>query len=410
MRRVIKVKLRPLLLAIIFLALICENIITKYIGVASYFDEALAIILFVEYIIHIMRKGITKKDALILSIIVLLFIIGFVGNGRSRITNNLAIEMFDAFNIFKFALAILGGKLLLNEYKFKKEVVEYLGFFIKCLIIVSTVFMIVNLFFDIGMHTDYRYGFRSYNFIFTRVGDFYSSCILWILVLTAELYYKDKRNAHLFIALALINMCSTMRSRAWGFSILYVILYYAFVIRKERRFKWWHAIPFGLLVYFIAADQFSFYFSGDRARNVLLRYGLVTARNYFPFGSGFATYGTAIAQRYYSSLYDQYNFSSYWGLSSSYGSFLTDNYWPAVMAEFGFIGAIIMAVLIYLLIKKVAKGIDNKYSKINIYFGFGTLIISSLASSSFFSCTTLVVLMCLVSTLSIGGGTESLRR
>ena len=204
----------------------------------------------------------------------------------------------------------------------------------------------------------------------------------------------------LFIILALINMCSSMRSRAWGFALLYVILYYAFCIRKEKEFKWWYLIPFALLIYFIAADQFSFYFSGDRARNVLLRYGILTAKNYFPFGSGFATYGTAIAQQNYSELYHIYNFSAYWGLSAQHGSFLTDNYWPAVMAEFGFIGAGFMAVLIFKVIRKLVKMTDNPLSKTSVYFGFGTLLLASLASSSFFSCTALVVFLCLTCELS----------
>ena len=144
---------------------------------------------------------------------------------------------------------------------------------------------------------------RAYNFLYSRVGDFYNACVLWIIILTASLYYRNSKNTKLFIVLALINMCATLRSRAWGYALLFVILYYALIIRKERKFRWWYAAAFATMVSFISADQFSYYFSGNRARKVLLKYGFITARNYFPLGSGFATYGTAIAQRHYSELY-----------------------------------------------------------------------------------------------------------
>ena len=391
------IRTRPFILSIFLILLIFEDVISHLIRPIQLYDELLAIILTLYYIAHVIRRGkIRRKDGLIVLIVIALLTIGFRGNFNSKIQNNSILCIFDAFNIFKFIGAILGAQLIFDHYRFKELLIEYTSFMVKLAVVISTICMILNFFANIGMHTDYRYGMRAYNFLYSRVGDFYNACVLWIIILTASLYYRNSKNTKLFIVLALINMCATLRSRAWGYALLFVILYYALIIRRERKFRWWYAAAFAAMVSFISADQFSYYFSGNRARKVLLKYGFITARNYFPLGSGFATYGTAIAQRHYSELYRIYNFSLYWGLSPDRRSFLTDNFWPAVMAEMGFIGAVLMAILLCIVASKFLRVTDNKYSKVCVYFGLGTLFLSSLIASSFFSCTPLMIIMCVI--------------
>ena len=391
------IRTRPFILSIFLILLIFEDVISHLIRPIQLYDELLAIILTLYYIAHVIRRGkIRRKDGLIVLIVIALLTIGFRGNFNSKIQNNSILCIYDAFNIFKFIGAILGAQLIFDHYRFKELLIEYTSFMVKLAVAISTICMILNFFANIGMHTDYRYGMRAYNFLYSRVGDFYNACVLWIIILTASLYYRNSKNTKLFIVLALINMCATLRSRAWGYALLFVILYYALIIRKERKFRWWYAAAFATMVSFISADQFNYYFSGNRARKVLLKYGFITARNYFPFGSGFATYGTAIAQRHYSKLYQIYNFSLYWGLSPDRRSFLTDNFWPAVMAEMGFIGAVLMAFLLCIVASKFLRVTDNKYSKVCVYFGLGTLFLSSLIASSFFSCTPLMIIMCVI--------------
>lgn len=394
------VKAKPFLLSIILVLLTLEDALERWIHAVKYMDELAVILLFLYYLAELLAvRKIRKQDSRIVLLTIILLAIGFAGNHVSGIQPDIKLQVFDAFNMFKFVAAILGGQMVFNHYRHKELLLEYTARAIKCLICISTVFLVINLFADIGMHTDYRYGLRSYNFIFTRVGNFYSACVIWIIILTASMFYNKSRRMPVYIVLAIVNMCSTLRSRAFGFALLYVIVFYAFIVRKEKSFRWWYSLFFLILSYFIAADQFNFYFSGNRARRVLLKYGILTARLYFPYGSGFATYGTAIAQRYYSPLYYKYGFPLYWGLSPDYRAFLTDDFWPAVMAELGMPGIAFMAALLILVILKTVGMTDNQYSKVCVYFGFGTLLMSSLIASSFFSCTTLVIFMCLTSRL-----------
>ena len=116
---------------------------------------------------------------------------------------------------------------------------------------------------------------------------------------------------------------------------------------------------------------------------------------YFPLGAGFGTYGTAVARDTYSDLYERYGFRNIWGLDQG-EEFLTDNYWPAIMGEVGFIGLLLNVALIYMIITKLLKEADNVYSKQCVYFAMSTLLISSIASSSFLASIRLMLFTCLI--------------
>ena len=59
--------------------------------------------------------------------------------------------------------------------------------------------------------------------------------------------------------------------------------------------------------------------------------------DYFPFGSGFATYGTFASGVHYSDIYAQYGMDNIYGLTKSYYSFVADTYYPS-LAQFGVVG------------------------------------------------------------------------
>ena len=184
------IRTRPFILSIFLILLIFEDVISHLIRPIQLYDEFLAIILTLYYIAHVIRRGkIRRKDGLIVLIVIALLTIGFRGNFNSKIQNNSILCIFDAFNIFKFIGAILGAQLIFDHYRFKELLIEYTSFMVKLAVAISTICMILNLFANIGMHTDYRYGMRAYNFLYSRVGDFYNACVLWIIILTCIIFY-----------------------------------------------------------------------------------------------------------------------------------------------------------------------------------------------------------------------------
>lgn len=90
--------------------------------------------------------------------------------------------------------------------------------------------------------------------------------------------------------------------------------------------------------------QFVDYFlSGLTPRSFIFQNSIAIAGEFFPFGAGAGTYGSAVAKLQYSELYNTLGFYSRWGLSETDGRFLNDNFWPMVVAQYGVIG---MAIII----------------------------------------------------------------
>ncbi|MES2260810.1 MAG: hypothetical protein V4724_20010 [Pseudomonadota bacterium] len=75
-------------------------------------------------------------------------------------------------------------------------------------------------------------------------------------------------------------------------------------------------------------------------RAILTRKGLQVADQYFPLGSGLGTYGGAGAQKFDQSLFLDLGFSRYWWFRQ--GMFIVDTFWPSIVAESGYFGALLL--------------------------------------------------------------------
>lgn len=100
----------------------------------------------------------------------------------------------------------------------------------------------------------------------------------------------------------------------------------------------WVFVLLGIGSAILAMDQIQEYFlTSTSARSLLMQDGVDIAFNCFPFGSGFASFATYMSGAYYSPLYYEYGLNSVWGLMPANPSFVSDSFWPAVIAQFGFL-------------------------------------------------------------------------
>ena len=65
--------------------------------------------------------------------------------------------------------------------------------------------------------------------------------------------------------------------------------------------------------------------------------------DYFPFGSGLASYATHVSGEYYSPLYYDYSLQNCDGMSPDNYSYISDTYFP-VLAEFGVVGIVLFFI------------------------------------------------------------------
>jgi hypothetical protein len=125
----------------------------------------------------------------------------------------------------------------------------------------------------------------------------------------------------------------------------------------------------------VAWQKISYYFydamtgSNDVDKDMIARYVLYAVmpeilNDYFPFGSGLASFATNTSAVFYSNIYVQYGIDSVWGLSKSYPDFISDTYYPS-LAQFGYAGIVLyISFWINIFIRiikyyKRTKNIDN---------------------------------------------------
>ena len=190
---------------------------------------------------------------------------------------------------------------------------------------------------------------------------------------------KDKI---IFLVILSISLFSG-RSKAYGFFVLatFLVLYLNSSFRLKFNFKNSMLLTVALVLTTIVAwDKINLYFiqggfGGGRAvddlyaRMALYYFSTNVFTDYFPFGSGFATYATFTSGAYYSPLYNKYGMDILYGLTESDPKFISDTYYPA-LAQFGVVGAVLFFLFWITLGIKAAKllkeGVNLKYFAITI--------------------------------------------
>jgi hypothetical protein len=215
------------------------------------------------------------------------------------------------------------------------------------------------------------------------------------------------RDRLIFIGLLALGLLSG-RSKFFGFFVLASAFALYFTNPRRIRFSFLNVI-LGLvalaLVLLVAKTKIEFYFmqglTGDAEPDYIARFALYAnalpiLEDYFPFGSGLASYATYTSGVYYSPIYTKYGISSVWGLSKNYHSFISDTYYPS-LAQFGWVGVFLyLSFWVYIVHKALSLGAARspKYfvMALSIICFF---LIESVADSTFTGNRGLVMMMLL---------------
>ncbi len=357
------------------LSLITE--MTYGITWTAYTDEVLCIIcgLYILYVSF--KRGIKGTDFALIIILMILTIWGLISNAYSKVITDIfpiivdvicLLKMFFAFLIYK-QVAVADRKML---------IIKYLLPLSKLVIGLGAFFGTVSLFFDIGMSGGKRYGIPSFSFIFQNEGRYGYIIACFLLVILIAEKREDKRKVYEF--LAILNMIYTTKGVVYVVLACYIIL--VVMWRKKAKLSVKNIIFLAIGGTAISTVQINSYIrDADSPRMRLIKYGFRTANTYFPFGSGFSTYGSDMAAKNYSKLYDYYGFNEFFGLSRDISFGLNDCYMGMLFGQFGYIGTVlfvILLVMVFFPINKVDLGRRVKALTLAIFIG---LIVSSIGTA-----------------------------
>lgn len=369
----------------------------------SYIDECVTVAAFISYVCsNLVGMNGNKEDFGVWAkrciVLLGLFVIaGLISNAFSGVDAAFTAISIDFFTCIKYPVCFICFVLYFRDNHCLYDVILSE---IKLLLVAFLIFGVLNIFFSIGDFgaDDPRFGFkRSFQFVFGHPEGLVFVCVGFLLILVHD--YARNRT---WLLISLFVICLTLRTK--GIAFVGVALLLLFTWGHRGRLRLSHVLLGLLSAVLIGWDQFQSYYQGSGyARNELTRVAFVLANKYFPLGTGFATFGSNITgdPKYYSSLYYQYRLNTVWGLYPGEASFLSDVFWPTVMAQFGWVGLFVYVVMLGCLIVFAYKKASSPGHRLSVILSFVFLLISSTAESAFFNPYAVFLAFCLALTLKI---------
>lgn len=314
------------------------------------------------------QSTIQKTTLVIIMHLMCLAGVGILGNTIYSIQNNKAAILLDLFLFIK-PYGFLLFTLLTITSRRAKEIINFWGPISKCMLSVLAGFAIISSVFHIGM-----IGEGGEFIFFAKVS---VPVAEWTIFFMAIIYVLNvHRKLIYFFMGAIIAYFSDSGLGLLSVGLIFMI--YIFFERKKS-FKWYYCIPIGIIGLLLSYDEIiSYLLDPEAPRAKFLIYAFITANQYFPMGAGFGTFASATAAKYYSNLYYQYNFNESWGMSPTDTRFLTDNYYPQIIGQLGYIGAAVWVTLVYKIVKKLILTIPEKHVCYGTLYLYGCLLIAGL--------------------------------
>lgn len=362
-----------------------RNLFDNYIPVLRFSDELFALLAFPIAICQLYINNWKIKLRSHTVFLILFFIITLIGNFVYSYQPLQRAVLPDMYLNMKFWLSIYIGIIVFSSI----DIEQYgsrIGYHIKFIVWIYISLIVYDWIFKI-FPGDIRYGFKSTQLFYSVHTEFAASCA-FILALLVMVKNKVKFYQFYMITLILLMM-STMRSKAIGSAMLFIILYYLTqIVNKKINIK--NIILLGICCLFIGWSQIQYYFfssiSDGAARNVLLRTSFDIAKDYFPLGTGFSTYASYYSGVVYSPIYGIYGINNIYGITKFNFNYISDSFWPMIIGQCGYIGLFIFIIVLIQLFKRIQniKNVNKNYY-LAALFSLAYLCVSSLAESAFVS-------------------------
>lgn len=176
------------------------------------------------------------------------------------------------------------------------------------------------------------------------------------------------------------------KEKAYGAILVFVVLYYIIIhkkIKTDLRYILYIAVPVVLLAW----EKIYYYYiqgQGKYAKSLMVNTSLKIARDYFPIGTGFGTFGSTYATNHYSPVYHMYGFGENYAMNENTRMYLKDVFWPVLFGETGIMGTILycgLIVILFMQIQRVFYYDKKKYML--LIFMFVYMLITTFSEAGF---------------------------
>ena len=389
-----------------FNLLLFQPIIEIILPPFSYYDEILAVssLLSLFFSMAMRKSRFTREMKIALCLLFAIVVIGLFGNFLSGIVSDTFFILVDILACSKFFIIYFALKSILGNTSY---FVSYMARESKVLLVLMLACLVINQFVDIGMTYEMRYGLKAFQFVFihpTHMVTLSLACMAFI--------YSDASNGwKKYIGIALVLMAMSLRSR-WVALALVIVLIIIFVKKGSTRAPFVVIGVGSVSALLVGQAQMSVYYgsASESARGHLMTTALSVFQNFFPLGAGFASFGSGVTKTIYSPLYYQYGLQNVYGLAPNNPSYLTDTFWPVVLAQFGFLGLIIWLLLLIMLVVDFYRlGIASGMLVLSLTM-IAAILISTTASGSIFSMQMITLLVAFMTAMKANIDREACER
>ncbi|MGP1909970.1 O-antigen ligase family protein [Metabacillus sp. JX24] len=375
-------------------------------------DEVIVVFLaFLVFLKLLKSQTISKHTMLVLLITIAFLFIGFISSFlRDGISINSIISSFLVVKGFIIYITIfeLTGK---NENRISiiiKTIIS-VGFILMFFAVID--FLLYEKFralLNLDYRQDIRAGLVSVQSLMTHPGVYgWFMSLCGIIMFSRYLINKNKKDiiiSVIFFLFALISL---------RFKVIMLLAFLISYLLFKSKNKLLGIIVVSLFVVpiflFFFGDIFSLTIDryiqidyDESARKALYLFSFVIAKEYFPVGTGFGTYGTFQSIEPYSSVYYEFGLNRVWGLRPDNPMWLTDTFWPAILGETGLVGIILYGSVFLIIFrnrKQIKKRLNLYYYYIFI-FVFIQAFLESLAEQIYFSSPQFIIIFTLLGLIS----------
>ena len=380
------------LISLILTVFLFQTLLENYIFETSYIDEGLAAFFFCFFVFELITGWeIRAGDLLICALVLAITAAGLYGNVRFGIQGQKMAILLDIVSHFKFAVIFLGARSFArSHYVDYRRAVRVPVFLAKVYLTVLFVFGVLNLFMNLGMYGEIRYGMRAYAFVFGTPGIVTNTVLYIFMLLFMESAIDRTRKNRVFLVMAESLMLMVLKSRSFIIAAAILILYETLIIENKKDIAP-RILVIGAAGGLIGYPQYQNYFvngvtanTGQSARQLFWQNGVELFREHFPFGTGFGTFGSGTAASYYSELYYTLGFNNVPGMQPENTKFLNDTFWPMIFAQLGLLGTVPYVILLLFILYEIfrrAKKTRNGYIMLAATMYAVNVLFSSIQSS-----------------------------
>ena len=396
------------LLSAIMTLFLFQTLLENYFSQASYIDEGLAALFFGVFVLDLIVSGEARiRELAVCFLILWATAAGLYGNWKFGIQDVNSAIYLDIVSHFKYALLYLGVTSAARKRHWNMEEAARIPVLLaKGYLIVLFVFGVLNIFVDLGMYGGIRYGLRNYAFVFGTPGIVTNTVLYIIMLLLLDAALHEERLNKGFLLMAIAVLIMVIKSRSLILAATVLVLFESFVLEKKQNMRL-RILGIAIIGGLIGYPQYQDYFvngvtanRGTAPRQLFWQGGLRLFQEYFPYGTGFGTFGSSTAATNYSQLYYILEFNTVTGMQPTNTKYLNDTFWPMIFTQLGLIGMIpyiLLLIIIFYDIYRNAKRSGSLYIRFAAYLYIANVLFSSIQSS--YPCNNSMVMMTFIATL-----------